>query len=100
MVEQVCGALRVTKRGGSLVCQLADTLTRFSVGMVFLLHQAFGRLAFVKPSALPATSSARLVLCMGYCGPEVCAPLIAHLEGVKATMQAAASSGNDIAWAI
>ena len=94
LVNQVCGALRVMKRGGSLVCQLADTLTRFSVGMVFLLHQAFGRLAFMKPSALPPSSSARVMACMDYRGADACAPLIAHLTGVMAKMQAAASSGN------
>ena len=92
LVEQVCGALRVMKRGGSLVCQLTDTLTRFSVGTVFLLHQAFGRLAFMKPSALPPSSSARVMVCMGYCGADACAPLIAHLKEVIVKMQAAASS--------
>jgi len=53
--DNVASSLR--RAGGHFVCKLFDVFTRFSVGLVYLMHRAFEHVALFKPvTSRPANS--------------------------------------------
>ena len=59
-------ALKLLKSGGMFVCRLCETMTRFTVGILYILHQLFDKLAFVKPVLSQLSSPQRYLVCKGY----------------------------------
>lgn len=64
-------ALKLLKSGGMFVCRLCETMTRFTVGILYILHQLFDKLAFVKPVLSPLSSPQRYLVCKGYKSADV-----------------------------
>ena len=73
-------ALKLLKCGGMFVCRLCETMTRFTVGILYILHQLFDKLAFVKPVLSQLSSPQRFLVCKGYNSANVHFP--AHLVKV------------------
>lgn len=51
--------------GGAFVVQLPDSLTTFTVSMVYLLMRSFTGLSLVKPFTSCAATGARFLMCLG-----------------------------------
>ena len=63
-------ALQHLSREGSLILRIHQTLTRFTVGMLFILHHCFREIAVVKPITMPLHTSDRYLICKNFCGCE------------------------------
>ena len=58
-------ALRLLETGGMLVCHIFETLTRFTVGILYILHQLFEEMTVVKPVVSNLHNSRRYLVCKG-----------------------------------
>lgn len=59
-------ALRLLGSGGTFVLNIHQTLTRFSVGILFIMHQMFDKVAMVKPVMSHLFRSQRFLVCKGF----------------------------------
>lgn len=59
-------ALKLLETGGMLVCHICETLTRFSVGILYILHQVFDELTIVKPVMSKLSCQQRFLVCKGF----------------------------------
>ena len=66
MVYLCIVALRLLESGGMFVLNFHQTLTRFSVGILFIMHQVFDKLAIVKPVVSHLFSPQRFLVCKGF----------------------------------
>lgn len=67
----VCiSALKLLGAGGMFVCHICETLTRFSVGLLYIFHQLFDKLTIVKPVMSQLFSSQRFLVCKGFHGDK------------------------------
>ena len=66
MVYLCIVALRLLESGGMFVLNFHQTLARFSVGILFIMHQVFDKLAIVKPVVSHLFSSQRFLVCKGF----------------------------------
>ena len=55
----------LTAAGGAFIVQLPDSLTTFTVSMVYLLMRSFSGLSMVKPFTSCSALGARFLVCMG-----------------------------------
>ena len=78
---QIDAALRLLRPGASLVLRLGDCLTRWSVGLVYLLYRSFKRLRIVKPFSSSPLDPERFIVCSGFIAPP--ADVFAMLDSVK-----------------
>lgn len=73
------------KRGGNLVFQAGECLSRFMAGAVWLLHKCFSRLRIVKPYMSSPLSPERVIVAKDFRGSRDVA--VDHLLRVAATMR-------------
>lgn len=73
-------ALKLLEAGGMFVCHICETLTRFSVGLLYIFHQLFDKLTIVKPVMSQLFSSQRFLVCKGFHGDKKV--YVAYLEKV------------------
>ena len=59
-------ALKLLETGGMFVCHISETLTRFTVGILYVLHQMFDELTIVKPAMSQLSSPQRFLVCKGF----------------------------------
>lgn len=59
-------ALKLLDTGGMFVCHICETLTRFSVGILYMLHQLFEEITIVKPVMSELSSPQRFLVCKGF----------------------------------
>jgi len=59
-------ALKLLEVGGMFVCHICETLTRFSVGILYILHQMFDELTILKPVMSQLSSPQRFLVCKGF----------------------------------
>ncbi|ODM96422.1 Cap-specific mRNA (nucleoside-2'-O-)-methyltransferase 1 [Orchesella cincta] len=64
-VSQCMLALALVKPGGIFVCKFFDTLTPFTVGLVYLMYCSFERVAIHKPNSSRPDNSERFLICKG-----------------------------------
>ena len=57
--------LKLLETGGVFVCHISETLTRFTVGILYVLHQIFDELTIVKPAMSQLSSPQRFLVCKG-----------------------------------
>jgi hypothetical protein len=62
---QATVALHVLRKGGDFFCKIFDTFTPFLHDLLFLLSQAFEKMAIVKPLTSRPANSERYIICMG-----------------------------------
>ena len=65
-------ALQLLETGGMFVCHICETLTRFSVGILYVLHQIFEELTIVKPVMSQLSSPMRFLVCKGFHSSDHC----------------------------
>eukprot|EP00742_Colponemidia_sp_Colp-10_P010012 GILJ01010964.1.p1 GENE.GILJ01010964.1~~GILJ01010964.1.p1 ORF type:complete len:891 (-),score=113.49 GILJ01010964.1:131-2803(-) len=58
-------AWRTLEEGGTFICRVSDSMNRFTVGVLYLLHRTFRELSIIKPGTVPAWTSDRIVVCRG-----------------------------------
>eukprot|EP00045_Choanoeca_perplexa_P012635 m.138820 g.138820 ORF g.138820 m.138820 type:complete len:1153 (+) comp16081_c0_seq1:65-3523(+) len=68
LVEQVLLALAVCKKEGSCVLAVPDCFTRFTVGLLYVMHQLFAAVRLVQPFASRPLHLTRYLVCVGYVG--------------------------------
>lgn len=90
-------ALRLLGDGGMFVCRVCETLTRFTVGLLYILHHIFDKLAIVKPVMSQLSSPQRYLVCKGFFGDMK--HYVAYLEEVlhQLTVLANEESAFDVA---
>ncbi|XP_068694889.1 cap-specific mRNA (nucleoside-2'-O-)-methyltransferase 2-like [Montipora foliosa] len=59
-------ALEFLNTGGMFVCHICETLTRFTVGILYILHQMFDEITIVKPVLSELFSPQRFLVCKGF----------------------------------
>lgn len=68
LLDQLTVAMRLLKPGGTFVCNIFELLTRFSVGLLFVLHHLFEKVAVVKPFVSRLWHPERFLVCKGFQG--------------------------------
>lgn len=63
---QTLVALSVLARDGRLVLKLFDVFTKFSVGLLYVLHKCFAKICILKPYTSRPANSERYVVCTGF----------------------------------
>ena len=61
-------ALKVLNQGGTFVCRLCNSMTRFTVGLIYILHCMFSKITIVKPVLGSLWHSERYLVCKQYQG--------------------------------
>ncbi|RWS19503.1 hypothetical protein B4U80_02025 [Leptotrombidium deliense] len=56
-------ALSILRTGGHFVCNVFDTFTPFSVGLIYLLYKCFRKIAIHKPNSSRPANSERYIIC-------------------------------------
>lgn len=73
-------ALRLLQPGDSLVLEISNTLTQFTVGLTYVLYLLFEEIALISQGFCP--SSKQLLVCRDYVNREQATSVLAHLENV------------------
>ena len=60
---QFIAGLSVLKTGGHFVCKLFDTLTAFTISLVYLMYRCFDSVCLFKPNSSRPASSEKYVVC-------------------------------------
>jgi len=96
LVSLCITALKFLGDGGMFVCRVCETLTRFSVGLLYILHHVFDKFTIVKPVMSQLTSPQRFLVCKGFHGDIK--HYVAYLEEVfhKLTMLTNEESAFDV----
>lgn len=63
-------ALKLLDTGGMFVCHICETLTRFSVGILYILHQLFEKITILKPVMSEMSSPQRFLVCKRFKGRD------------------------------
>ncbi|KAK2555518.1 Cap-specific mRNA (nucleoside-2'-O-)-methyltransferase 2 [Acropora cervicornis] len=63
-------ALKLLDTGGMFVCHICETLTRFSVGILYMLHQLFEEITILKPVMSELSSPQRFLVCKRFKGKD------------------------------
>ncbi|KAI1235484.1 hypothetical protein IHE44_0002355 [Lamprotornis superbus] len=84
LLECVLHSLAQLAAGDALVLPVLSCLTRFTAGLVFILHCCFRSITFVCPTSREPLSAGAALLCVGYRG--VPAPVLEYLQHLKALM--------------
>lgn len=59
-------ALQLLETGGMFLCHICETLTRFSAGILYVLHLIFEELTIVKPVMSRLSNPMRFLVCKGF----------------------------------
>lgn len=96
LVSLCITALKLLEDHGMFVCRVCETLTRFSVGLLYIFHHIFDKLTIVKPVMSQLSSPQRFLVCKGFHGDNK--HYVAYLEEVlhKLTMLANDESAFDV----
>lgn len=62
-VCQCYTALNALRSGGHFVVKMFDLYTPFSVGLLFLMHLCFNKIAIIKPNSSRPANSERYLIC-------------------------------------
>jgi hypothetical protein len=73
-------AIKTLKQGGTFVCRMYNSMTRFTVGLLYILHRFFSKITIVKPVVGSLWHPERFLVCKDYTGCSQV--LLAHLEKV------------------
>lgn len=84
LLECVLRSLAQLAAGDALVLPVLSCLTRFTAGLVFILHCCFRSVTFACPTSREPLRSGAALLCVGYRG--VPAPAVEYLQHLKALM--------------
>ncbi|NXB54338.1 CMTR2 methyltransferase, partial [Leucopsar rothschildi] len=84
LLECVLHSLAQLAAGDALVLPVLSCLTRFTAGLVFILHCCFRSITFVCPTSREPLSAGAALLCVGYRG--VPAPVLEYLQQLNALM--------------
>ena len=68
IIAQLCFALAVQKKGGTLVLKVFDTFTQASIDFLYLLCSLYADVQAVKPSTSRQANSEKYLVCKGFCG--------------------------------
>ena len=96
LVSLCITAVKLLGDHGMFVCRVCETLTRFSVGLLYIFHHMFDKLTIVKPVVSQLSSPQRFLVCKGFHGDNK--HYVAYLEEVlhKLTMLANDESPFDV----
>ncbi|XP_027751503.1 cap-specific mRNA (nucleoside-2'-O-)-methyltransferase 2 [Empidonax traillii] len=84
LLECVLRALARLTAGDALVLPLLSCLTRFTAGLVFVLHCCFSGVAFACPTSREPLGAGAALLCVGFRGLP--APVVRYLQQLNALM--------------
>ncbi|XP_053809215.1 cap-specific mRNA (nucleoside-2'-O-)-methyltransferase 2 isoform X1 [Vidua chalybeata] len=85
LLECVLHSLAQLAAGDALVLPVLSCLTRFTAGLVFILHCCFRSITFACPTSREPLSTGAALLCVGYRGLP--APVVEYLQHLNALMR-------------
>ena len=80
LLNQCVAALQLLGEGDCFICEVSDTLTQFTVGIIYILHLLFKDISLTSPSFCPTPK--QLLLCHGFSSSES-SNLLAHVKKVS-----------------
>ena len=80
LLNQCVTALSLLQNGDSFVCELSDTLTQFTVGIIYILHLLFKEIVLMTPVFSP--TSKQFIVCREFVNTNHSTSLLAYLENV------------------
>jgi hypothetical protein len=80
LLSQCASALSLLQQGDCLVLEVCDTLTQFTVGIIYILHLLFKEIALISPKFCP--TSKQFLVCHGFFNANEATTLLAHMEKV------------------
>ncbi|XP_010224080.1 PREDICTED: cap-specific mRNA (nucleoside-2'-O-)-methyltransferase 2 [Tinamus guttatus] len=87
LLECVLRSLSQLKAGDALVLPILSCFTRFTAGLVFVLHCCFRCLAFACPTSHEPLRTCAVLLCLGYQGlPAAAAEYLHHLNQLMCSL--------------
>lgn len=66
LVNQCLTALGVLEERDSFVCEISDTLTQFTVGVIYILHQLFQQVSLCPAVGKLSSSPTQFLVCQSY----------------------------------
>ncbi|XP_068116920.1 cap-specific mRNA (nucleoside-2'-O-)-methyltransferase 2 [Hyperolius riggenbachi] len=81
LLQHVLCALNRLQSGGTLVLPVLCSLTRFTAGIVYVLHHCFKVIGFSCPTSNLTPGTNAVVLCWGYC--PLPGPVLQELQQLK-----------------
>ncbi|NXM78133.1 CMTR2 methyltransferase, partial [Serilophus lunatus] len=84
LLECVLHLLTQLTTGDALILPLLSCLTRFTAGLVFILHCCFRGITFVCPTSCEPLRTSTALLCVGYRGLPT--PVVQYLQHLNALM--------------
>ncbi|NXM92716.1 CMTR2 methyltransferase, partial [Oenanthe oenanthe] len=86
LLECVLRSLAQLAAGDALVLPVLSCLTRFTAGLVFILHRCFRSVTFACPASREPLGAGAALLCVGFRG--VPAPVLEYLQHLSALISA------------
>ena len=84
LLNQCVIALHLLENGDCLVLEMSDTLTQFTVGIIYILYLLFKEIAMICPSFCPTPK--QFLVCRGFLNSNQSTTLLAHMERVLETL--------------
>ena len=84
LLKQCVTALHLLRHGDCLVLEISDTLTQFTVAIIYILHLLFQEISLITPSFSPLPK--QFLVCRDFVNSTQCLTLRAHMEKVLETM--------------
>ena len=93
LLNQCVTALHLVRRGDYLVLEISDTLTQFTVAIIYILHLLFREISLITPSFSPLPK--QFLVCRDFMNSIQSLTLRAHMEKVLETL-ATKPAGKDV----
>lgn len=86
-VNECLTALKFLKDGGSFVCEIVDTLTQFTVGIIYILHQFFKEISFHPLANNLRSSPKQFLVCRSYLSSKCNVDLIPYIGRISEVLE-------------
>ena len=87
-VNQCLTALRLLGAGDSFACEISDTLTQFTVGIIYILHRLFREISLCPVAHKLRCSPRQYLVCRSFSSfSEHSNALMAHLEKISEVLE-------------
>ncbi|XP_069510818.1 cap-specific mRNA (nucleoside-2'-O-)-methyltransferase 2 [Ambystoma mexicanum] len=94
LLECILVSLQKLRPGSSLVLPILSCLTRFTAGLLFVLHHCFRLMSFVCPTSTQEPGICALLLCSTYEG--LSASALSHMQMVSSTVSSVLDSPEQV----
>ena len=69
--SEIFMALNIQKRGGTFICEIFDTFSKYTINLIWILVQSYKSVKFYKPCMSRNSNSEKYVICSDYLGLNI-----------------------------